>query len=128
MDNTKAIALLRRMQEPEAYEPQITAEAFEALGMAIKALEQASFPQRHENDTISRQAAIDCVTVGAKPMTIRGRIAELPSAQPGILTCKDCYWWTKQEDSMQGRCARYGMYPTGYWYCAAARRRKDETD
>lgn len=33
-------------------------------------------------DLISRQAAIDCVTVGAKPTTIRGRIAELPSAQP----------------------------------------------
>lgn len=33
-------------------------------------------------DLISRQAAIDCVTVGAKPMTIRGRIAELPSAEP----------------------------------------------
>lgn len=34
------------------------------------------------NDLISRQAAIDCVTVGAKPTTIRGRIAELPSAEP----------------------------------------------
>lgn len=34
------------------------------------------------SDFISRQAAIDCVTTGAKPMTIRGRIAELPSAQP----------------------------------------------
>lgn len=30
---------------------------------------------------IRRQDAIDCVTVGAKPTTIRGRIAELPSAQ-----------------------------------------------
>lgn len=38
MNNDKAIALLRRMQEPEAYEPQITAEAFEALGMAIRAI------------------------------------------------------------------------------------------
>lgn len=56
MDNDRAIALLRRMQEPEAYEPQITAEAFEALGMAIRALEQASFPRSHENDLISRQA------------------------------------------------------------------------
>ena len=34
------------------------------------------------SDLISRQAAIDCVTVGARPTTIRGRIAELPSAQP----------------------------------------------
>ena len=75
MNNDKAIALLRRMQEPEAYEPQITAEAFEALGMAIKALEQASFPRRHENDHIAdggkmdcicRQAAIDVLNDGAE--------------------------------------------------------------
>ena len=38
MTNEKAIDLLRRMQEPEAYEPQITEEAFEALEMAIMAL------------------------------------------------------------------------------------------
>jgi hypothetical protein len=38
MTNEKAIDLLRRMQEPEVYEPQITEEAFEALEMAIRAL------------------------------------------------------------------------------------------
>ena len=38
MTNEKAIDLLRRMQEPEAYEPQITEEAFEALELAIRAL------------------------------------------------------------------------------------------
>ena len=49
--------------------------------------------------------------------------------EPEIIRCKDCYWWTKQEDSLQGRCDRYGMYPTGYWYCAAAReRRENEVD
>lgn len=52
-----------------------------------------------------------------------------PSAQPEIIRCKDCYWWEKQEASSQGRCDRYGFYPTGYWYCAGARERKDnETD
>lgn len=44
---------------------------------------------------------------------------------PEIIRCKECYWWTKQEDSLQGRCDRYGMYPTGYWYCAAARERRE---
>lgn len=47
-------------------------------------------------------------------------------AQPDIIRCRDCYWWTKQEDSLQGRCDRYGTYPTGYWYCAAARERREE--
>ena len=50
----------------------------------------------------------------------------MPSAQPEIITCKDCYWWTKQEYSLQGRCDRYGMYPTGYWYCAGARERRTD--
>lgn len=34
-----AIAILRRMQEPEPFEPQITESAFNALDMAISALE-----------------------------------------------------------------------------------------
>jgi transcriptional regulator with XRE-family HTH domain len=46
--------------------------------------------------------------------------------RPKAITCKDCYWWTKQEYSLQGRCDRYGMYPTGYWYCAAARERRTD--
>ena len=46
----------------------------------------------------------------------------LPSAQPEIVRCKDCDWWTKQEDSPQGRCALLQMYPTGGWFCGNARR------
>ena len=45
-----------------------------------------------------------------------------PSAQPELITCKDCYWWTKQEDSLQGRCDLMGIYPTGGWYCGNAKR------
>ena len=40
MTKAEAIAMLKRIQEPEAWEPQITQAAFEALDMAIKALEQ----------------------------------------------------------------------------------------
>lgn len=39
-----------------------------------------------------------------------------------VVMCKDCKWWTKQEKSIQGRCALNGMYPTGGWYCANGRR------
>lgn len=42
-----------------------------------------------------------------------------------LIRCKDCDWWTKQEDSLQGRCDRYGVYPTCYWYCAGARERRE---
>lgn len=48
------------------------------------------------------------------------------AAQPEIICCKDCYFWEKQQDSLQGRCARYGTYPTGYWYCASARERRED--
>lgn len=39
-----------------------------------------------------------------------------------VVRCKDCEWWTKQDKSLQGRCARYGTYPTGAWFCAAGRK------
>ena len=42
----EAIKLLERMQEPEAYEPQITEAAFNALEMGIEALEK-QIPMNH---------------------------------------------------------------------------------
>ena len=54
MTKAEAIAMLKRIQEPEAWEPQINQAAFEALDMAIEALSQES-----SEDVISRQAAID---------------------------------------------------------------------
>ena len=57
MTKAEAIAMLKRIQEPEAWEPQINQAAFEALGMAIKALEQKPC----EDTFISRQAAIDAL-------------------------------------------------------------------
>lgn len=43
--------------------------------------------------------------------------------QPEIIRCKDCDWWTKQPDSLQGRCALSGTYPTGAFFCGNARKR-----
>ena len=98
------------------------------------------------NDLISRQAAIDAISkygsvwmaytdnmtkeqIAEKALRASKRalvdiIKELPSAQPEIIRCKDCDWWTKQEDSPQGRCALLQMYPTGGWFCGNARRRE----
>ena len=45
--------------------------------------------------------------------------------QPEIIRCKDCDWWTKQKDSVQGRCELMQMYPAGGWYCGNARRRME---
>ena len=52
-------------------------------------------------------------------------LQRVPSAQPEIIRCKDCDWWTKQKDSLQGRCELMQMYPTGAWYCGNAKRRTD---
>ena len=53
---------------------------------------------------------------------------ELPSIQQDIIRCKDCKWWTKQENSIQGRCALHKMYPSGNWYCGTARRRGEQEE
>ena len=42
-----------------------------------------------------------------------------------VVLCKDCYWWTKQDSSLQGRCSRLGIYPTGYWFCANGQRKRE---
>ena len=50
----------------------------------------------------------------------------LPDDVIEVVRCKDCEWWTKQEDSAQGRCALLSIYPTGAWYCGNGRRASDD--
>lgn len=42
-----------------------------------------------------------------------------------VVRCKDCDWWTKQEDSPRGRCALFQIYSTGGWFCGSAERKED---
>ena len=58
----------------------------------------------------------------------RQTILKLPSAQPEIIRCNKCYYWTKQKDSLQGRCELMRMYPTGGWYCGNAKLKEAEDD
>lgn len=58
----------------------------------------------------------------------RELIESIPAADvQSVVLCRDCYWWTKQEASMQGRCSCLGMYPTGNWYCANGQKRVEES-
>ena len=100
------------------------------------------------DDTISRRAAIDALNdqiercnkaLGsfdisrkdefaikverASLKAYREQLENLPTAQPKIIRFRDCYWWTKQEASLQGRCALTGTYPTGAFFCGNARQR-----
>ena len=43
-----------------------------------------------------------------------------------LVKCGECKWWTKQADSIQGRCELLKMYPTSAWYCGNGERRADE--
>ena len=84
--------MLKRIQEPEAWEPQINQAAFEALDMAIEALSQES-----SEDVISRQAAIEAIDAVLPVDPMKSEYAQgiacgaalaktyfeqLPSAQP----------------------------------------------
>lgn len=58
-----------------------------------------------------------------------GRLCDIPAADVRpVVYCKDCYWWTKQEASIQGRCSRLSIYPTGNWYCANGQKRTNGGD
>ena len=81
------------------------------------------------SDLIDRQAALDAI-MGQPPEPhypswYAAQIEKLPAVRPEIIRCKDCDWWTKQEDSVQGRCELMQMYPAGGWYCGNARRRQE---
>jgi len=70
MTTKRAIDILERMQEPEAWEPQITADAFEALEMAIEAL-------GHIDDCILEQFGECSYTeTGCSDCKVKRRISE----------------------------------------------------
>ena len=43
-----------------------------------------------------------------------------------LVRCRDCKWWTKQKDSLQGLCELNRTYPTGAWYCANGERNEQK--
>lgn len=92
----------------------------------------------HVTDYISREAALFAVVDAVQSndngfrwgeiVTFTGGdiiklIKSIPAAdvRPVVL-CRDCRWWTKQENSLQGRCELAGFYPTGAWFCANGER------
>jgi len=82
-------------------------------------------------ESISKRAAIDAVMDELKKnptsaIRAKARIEALPATKPDMIRCCDCVWWDKQEYSLQGRCAIWGIYPTGGWYCANARKEGDK--
>ena len=43
-----------------------------------------------------------------------------------LILCKDCEYWEKAENSLQGRCCLLQMYPTGEWFCGNAKKKENK--
>lgn len=88
------------------------------------------------NDLVSRQAVLDmAIYTPVAPILVGGSVVwrhvifkenveNLPAVKPeteSIIRCKDCRFWERTTDSLQGICYLLRMNPTGMWYCANAR-------
>ena len=77
---------------------------------------------------IYKQAAIDAVEKHAcNTQRILDAISALPSAQPEIIRCKDCKWWSN-DDYRECSSPNYDdgyITPAGF-YCGYAERKDDE--
>ena len=89
------------------------------------------------SDLISRQAAIDAVYkctdifINNLPVMVDKAdaykaLAELPSAQPEIIRCKYCKWWSDDEyrECSSPNYDNVHVTPAGF-YCGWAERRTD---
>lgn len=43
-----------------------------------------------------------------------------------LVQCKECDYWEKSENSLQGRCCLLQMYPTGEWFCGNAKKKENK--
>ena len=106
MTNEEAVRILRRIQEPEAWEPQINGAAFEALDMAIEALSRQQ--AAGSKDLISRSsllAKFDEQHEGP-PGRARKLIEDEPPAKQGTTTMT--VGRTKGETTMWYECGWCG--------------------
>ena len=141
MTKAEAIAMLKQIQEPEAWEPQINQAAFEALDMAIKALEQ----QPCEDDAISRAETVQFLTNHSSDFEdVKIRMAfqaaaslvnnphNLPSAQPEPLS--DAYtkavwtWLLEYQIKAAELKGRYTPYEVLSWVTNDWRKEHERSD
>lgn len=101
--------------------------------VAIEAIKQATI--HSEDERLAVEALVEVPSAQINPTQIAVNLAEytheeierlkrisdntpitlLPSAQPGIIRCKDCRWWDKYSET-QGYCmaAKHGYY-SSHW-------------
>ena len=135
MTNKEAISILERMQEPEAWEPQISEKMFTALQMGIDALDKDA--NATVTDCISRQQALALekeLMVNERGYekynhglnSYRTRLMSLPSAEPDVIHCEDCRY--RKYDALfdQSWCGYlWGRRVVDTDYCSRAERKCD---
>lgn len=156
MTNQEAISVLESINAKTDYFLINDDARAEAIDMAISALQAQDLQSTCNNlatDTISRQAAIEALDqifdrceeieahlpegdpdrTGYKMypdyMTVWKYLHQLPFAQPEIIRCKDCKWWSN-DDYRECSNPNYDdgyVTPAGF-YCGYAERRADESD
>ena len=128
MNSQQAINLLNGLEQRLDDYCELNNEGKAAFRMAITALElfgnAEQLPSAQPQHNV-RFSDADHVWIDGKQYISLQRFGKaIKDAQPETIRCKDCEWWTKQKDSLQGRCALMQMYPTGGWFCANARRKE----
>ena len=136
MTNAEAIKTLRANRPDPCFEM-----LRDAVDVAIKALEAHT-----DGDTISRQEAIELADELKDDLPDDERMADavmahnegileyqtalskLLSAQPEVIRCKDCKFYTPMNRETKTGICRLLMHQNfgDDWYCAGAERRTDE--
>ena len=129
MTREEAITRIKDHIEIHRYHERNAVKIFEALDMAIKALEQEPC-----EDAVSREAAIDAaLSAFSRGLLASPDIRKLPSVQPKIIRCKDCKhiqkWRSEESAKKFGQiyeCARSVLNcPKPEDFCSYAERRTD---
>ena len=140
MKKQEAIDYLNRLRDEVWNEDSDGYEYAKAIDTVIEALSCSEKPNM--SDTIYRQDTIDeieerknangyrNVAVISELNRLEGYIMRLPSAQPEIIRCKDCKFWTHIKRTNRYWCKTddglYDLNPSPNDFCSRAERRTDE--
>ena len=89
------------------------------------------------SDLIERQAAIDAIDCSGLNLDdpeenwmMQDRIRELPSAEPEIIRCKDCKFYSPMNKETKTGICNLTMHQNfgDDWFCAGAERKANDKD
>lgn len=92
MTNKEAIRILERLQEPEAWEPQLSKDAYTALEMAIKAMEK-QIPKEPKYKAVDKFVKNRFITITLCP----GCGREIVAGDMHCIRCGQAVNWTEDE-------------------------------